>query len=1140
MTEHLIPGVGGALGSYRVEAVLGRGGMGVVYRAYDERLERRVALKLLSAALSGDARFRARFLRESKMLAAIDHPAIVPVYEAGDANGQLFIAMRFVDGADLAQMIADEGPLEPGRAVAVCTQLADALDAAHARGLIHRDVKPSNALIDHDGHVYLADFGLTAPAGATTFTDAGQVIGTTGYMAPELLRGAEPSPASDLYALGCVLFECLTGRFPFVGASDAAIIYGHLELPPPRPSNARPDLPRALDEVLTRALAKDPAERWPTCTALVDAARAALAGATPARRRSALPRRVLVAAVVLAVLAGTAIVTTLRDDDDTRVLAGRTDAAILIDATDGSGQTQVELDGPPVDVAAAANAIWIADDRDGTVSRVDPRTHTIRQTIAVGHGPSALAADEDGVWAANRQDGTISFISADTSTVADRVSNAGRPIDLCLLDGGVWVAGAVPGGLLRLDAATRKRRTVPVGATPTALTCGAGSVWALSDSGTLMQVSPRTNTVINTVEAGPGASALAVGGGAVWVVNTLSDTVSRVEPRGGVVAPVISVGRGAEPVAVAVGEGGVWVANRHAKELARIDPARGAVEERLPIGGEPRALALAGKDLWVAGAATGAGHRGGTLHVDAIGEAKFLRVEYDPGTSYSPGWEVLNLTNDGLVAFRRAGGAAGTTLVPNLAETLPAPSDNGRTYTFTVRRGVRYSGGRPVRASDVKRGIERALAVPDGAAVGLLGGITSIQADDEQATIVFRLKRPDPDFLYRLTLPFAFAVPPGTPDPPTIVPASGPYMITQLDGPPEGECRDAKRAATRARSKSAKQRKAADDNAHLVCDSVRRVRLERNPAYRTWSSQARPDGYPDVIEERLEVKGPEGVEAIRSGRTDWTLVETPTKAVRPLRRRDPGLVRDTVPPNTNYVWLNTRVPPFDDADVRRAVSLAVDRTIAVRLLGGDAAARPTCHLLPPSLLGYRPDCPRRDLGEARRLVARSGTRGAKVTVWTASFVAAETRAVLRALRALGYDTSIQTLSVDEYFPTVADSRNRAQVGAFGWVADFPSPSNFLTDLFSCASFRPANESNVNYAGFCDPGLDTLMRRASRLQAAQPDVSDELWARAERRLLNAAPLIPIDNRVATFLASERLRNDQYHPLWGRMLEQAWVR
>src|SRR3954451_14330392 len=282
----LIPAVGSHFGSYRLEAVLGHGGMGVVYRARDLRLGRNVALKLLAAGLRDDEHFRDRFLAESRMAASIDHTGIVPIYEAGEVDGQLYLAMRYVEGPDLWSLLRREGALEPARAVGLVAQLGDALDAAHTRGLVHRDVKPSNALIAREGrteHVYLADFGITKRVGVeTAATDTGQVVGTIAYLAPERIRGETAGAPADMYALGCVLFECLTGEPPFRRDDEVATIYAHLEEPPPRPSDHGPGLPAGLDAVVARAMAKEPADRWPSGAALATAARAALMGATSA------------------------------------------------------------------------------------------------------------------------------------------------------------------------------------------------------------------------------------------------------------------------------------------------------------------------------------------------------------------------------------------------------------------------------------------------------------------------------------------------------------------------------------------------------------------------------------------------------------------------------------------------------------------------------------------------------------------------------------------------------------------------------------------------------------------------------------------------------------------------------------------
>ena len=267
------PPLGTELAGYRLEALLGRGGMGVVYRARDLALDRDVALKLLAPHLAEDVSFRERFLTESRVAASLEHPNVVPIHDAGEIEGQLYIVMRLVVGSDL-KVVLREGPLEPARAVGIVEQIAGALDAAHARGLVHRDVKPSNVLLDEHGHVYLADFGLSRYLGdAASPLGPGRSLGTADYVAPEQIRCQEVDGRTDVYALGCLLYETLAGQPPFRRGTDAATLYAQLEDPPPT-------LP-GLEQVLPKALAKDPADRYPTCGDFA---------ATPARHSASEPK----------------------------------------------------------------------------------------------------------------------------------------------------------------------------------------------------------------------------------------------------------------------------------------------------------------------------------------------------------------------------------------------------------------------------------------------------------------------------------------------------------------------------------------------------------------------------------------------------------------------------------------------------------------------------------------------------------------------------------------------------------------------------------------------------------------------------------------------------------------------------------
>ncbi|MEA2131057.1 MAG: hypothetical protein QOJ85_3948 [Solirubrobacteraceae bacterium] len=272
---------------HRIEGLAGRGGMGVVYRATDIELERVVALKVITPALAEEEDFRRRFVAESKAAASIEHPNVIPVYYAGQREGVLYIVMRYIDGPDLRALVRAQGKLEPERAAHIVAQVAAALDAAHAHGLVHRDVKPANVLLSgKEGaeHVYLTDFGLTKNVSSSSaMTRTGAFVGTLDYVAPEQLKGTAVDGRADVYALGCVLYELLTGTVPFERDSDVAKIYAHTAVPPPRPSAVVPTLPAAFDAVVGRAMDKDREERYPTAGELAAAARAVLAGeAAPA------------------------------------------------------------------------------------------------------------------------------------------------------------------------------------------------------------------------------------------------------------------------------------------------------------------------------------------------------------------------------------------------------------------------------------------------------------------------------------------------------------------------------------------------------------------------------------------------------------------------------------------------------------------------------------------------------------------------------------------------------------------------------------------------------------------------------------------------------------------------------------------
>jgi hypothetical protein len=349
---------GTTIAGYRIEGVLGQGGMGVVYEATQLSLNRTVALKLLAGQLGDDPAFRERFRREGLLQAQIDHPNIVTVYEAGDTDAGLFLAMRLVRGPNLKDMIISR-ELDAGRSLRILTPVSEALDAAHAEGLIHRDIKPQNILVSGRDHAYLADFGLTKAPGEKSLTKTGQFVGTLDYISPEQIRGKPASKQSDIYALAAVLYECLSGVVPYPKDSEAAVLYAHMSDDPPSVTEARPDLPAALDDVIRRAMSKNPEERHQSASELMRDAEEAFSRKT---RAAMTPPPPIEAPEETGIRAsetdvGTREATT-QDSDElaTQIGADPTRAAVGGDATQVGGVDATRAAGPGTEGTQVAGA----------------------------------------------------------------------------------------------------------------------------------------------------------------------------------------------------------------------------------------------------------------------------------------------------------------------------------------------------------------------------------------------------------------------------------------------------------------------------------------------------------------------------------------------------------------------------------------------------------------------------------------------------------------------------------------------------------------------------------------------------------------------------------------------------------------
>jgi len=598
------PAIGSTLAGYRLEGLIARGGMGVVYRATQLALERPVALKVIAPHLAGDSGFRERFLRESRLAARLEHPGAVPVYDAREEDGELIVAMRLIAGGDLKRRIAARGSLPPAEAVALLGQVAEALDAAHAAGIVHRDVKPHNILLEGD-RAYLTDFGLAKALGESGVLSGVSVAGTAEYMSPEQWRGREVGPAADVYSLGCVLYEAVTGVVPFArGAADA-----------------KPEMPRGLDAVVERAVAKDPAERYGSAGAMIDAARQ-VQGATPAPTRVlterptrpapgragdsaptvvsrsrhvgwpgwwgrlvATPRRWLIASAAL--LAAVAVVVVI----------------LLLNGGGVSVSAPIAVGRGPLRLAVGEGAVWVTSAPDGTLSRIDPRTRKAAGApLRLGRGVSGVAVGAGSVWVTRSRSGQLIRVDPASGRVEARVDLGGRPGAVVVAGGRVWVADDAGSGVTAISpgGAVFKRGIAPH-ASPLRLAAGAGGLWVSSAStGVVRRVDLGSAVAGKPIPVGRGPAGVTVAGGLVWVANSRSDTVTRVDPATrSLLGEPISVGD--RPGGVDAGTDTVWVANNEDGTVTRIGIDSGEPEGGpTAVGPRPGAVAVGGEAVWVA------------------------------------------------------------------------------------------------------------------------------------------------------------------------------------------------------------------------------------------------------------------------------------------------------------------------------------------------------------------------------------------------------------------------------------------------------------------------------------------------------------------------------------------------------------
>jgi YVTN family beta-propeller protein len=854
------------------------------------------------------------------------------------------------------------------------------------------------------------------------------------------------------------------------------------------------------------------------------------------------PRIGRVAALtVVALLAAAAVAAILavRLSGGTRKLVALPNSVGVLDGRDV--RAVIKAGGEPGGIAYGAESVWITDTTDDLLLRIEPDRHAVDR-IPVGHRPTGVTVGEGQVWVVNQLDRTVSEVSPRALRPVGTPIQVGNGAGaIAYGHGSLWVANATDYSLSRIDPDNgRIVATIPLAGVPGGLAAGRRGMWVTSSStGQLLLVDARSNQVSLSIPIGNGPRGVAVGGGSVWVANTPDGTVSRLDPSSGRVRK-ITVGEA--PAGVAYREGAVWVANSLSGTVSRIDPKTGA-KRLIEVGNEPAQVTPVGSDAWVTVLPGRATHRGGTLRIVLSRGTAFGGAPSSADPIVFGGltqWQMLSLTNDGLVTYRRAGGLAGAELVPDLATAIPQPTQGGRTYTFQLRSGIRYSTGALVRPEDIRRGIERALKSGNpylaSQYADVVGGkecadrprhcdlSRGIVTDRDANTVMFHLTRPDPEFLYKLAFAMAVAVPPGTPNGDVgakPIPATGPYMI---------------------RSFSPEQ--------SFV--------LVRNPRFREWSAEAQPQGYPDRISMTTSADASSQVAAFGHGSAD-VLLSPPLGRVDELARRYANQLHIDPLGATFALVMNTRVPPFDRLSVRRALNYAIDRNRIARFTGSSLTAQPTCQILAPTLPGYRPYCPYTldpnpsgswtapDLSRAEHLVAASGTRGMKVTLLVdAPYPGQPTpnigRYVVSVLGRLGYRASFEVHPYDTSagIGRLADSSRRGQIGWFTWFQDTPTPANFIRPLLTCRAFRPRNPDNLNIAQLCDRGIDRQVRRASALQSRDLAAAWGAWSRIDRELVDQAPWVPLYNPQVVTALSSRVGNYQYHPFWNVLLDQLWVR
>ena len=531
--------------------------------------------------------------------------------------------------------------------------------------------------------------------------------------------------------------------------------------------------------------------------------------------------------------------------------------------------------------------------------------------------------------------------------------------------------------------------------------------------------------------------------------------------------------------------------------------------------------------------ATAAGGKGGTLITLANAAPA---GSPDPQVNYTlQEWQWLILTHDGLVGYKRVGGSGGVTKVPDLATAIPKPTDNGKTWTFTLRPGIKFSNGNTVTGKDVKATFERLFKIGNSPNAGswynvIVGGDACVKTPKtcdlskgvvvNGDTITFHLTKGDPEFLDKLSVPFAYILPADTPAKNLNIPpaGTGPYKWVQYS-------------------------------------PQKQMRIVRNPYFKEWSKDAQPDGLPDSIVQKFGLSVEAEVTQVENGQADWiaNADSIPSDRLPELSSKYATQVHINPLTAVYYFAFNVRVPPFNNLKARQAVNYATDRNALVKLYGGTNVAVPTCQILPPNFPGYKPYCPYTinpgsgkwtgpDMAKAKQLVAESGTKGTavKVNSDTTEVDKAYGLYFIGLLNKLGYKASPQFLSNDIQYPYIQNSKNKVQFAYSSWFQDYPAASDFLDILLGCGSFHPNSNSSPNIAEFCNKPIQAKMDQAGAMGLTDPTGANNLWAQVDKEVTDQAPWVSMFNPKLLDFVSSRVKGFQFSPQWYFLLAQASVK